>query len=107
MHTPVLVDFATTVVPEGKVRVARDAGKALTVGTILDARAWASTDPNDFYRGGVLLPLGGEVAGHKGYGLAMASALIQALSAIGQAPPNLVGALTPSQRTSDVAGRPV
>jgi LDH2 family malate/lactate/ureidoglycolate dehydrogenase len=39
MHTPVLVDFATTVVPEGKVRVARDAGKALTVGTILDARA--------------------------------------------------------------------
>ena len=101
---PVLVDFATTVVPEGKVRVARDSGKALPAGTILDARGQESTDPNDFYAGGVLLPLGGEVAGHKGYGLAMASALLGALGAIGQASPNLVGALTPAQGTADVAG---
>jgi uncharacterized oxidoreductase len=101
---PVLVDFATTVVPEGKVRVARDAGKQLPTGTILDARGQESTDPNDFYGGGVLLPLGGDVAGHKGYGLAMASALLGALGAIGQSPPNLVGALTPPQGTNEAAG---
>jgi len=102
--TPVLVDFATTVVPEGKVRVARDSGKALPSGTILDAHGHESTDPNDFYGGGVLLPLGGDTAGHKGYGLAMASALLGALGAIGQVPPNLVGALAPPQGTKDAAG---
>lgn len=101
---PVLVDFATTVVPEGKVRVARDSGKSLPAGTILDARGNESTDPNDFYGGGVLMPLGGETAGHKGYGLAMASAFLGALGAIGQVPPNLVGALTPPQGTNDAAG---
>ncbi len=103
-ETPVLVDFATTVVPEGKVRVARDSGKLLPDGTILDSRGNDSNDPNDFYAGGVLLPLGGAVAGHKGYGLALASALIGALGAIGQVPPNLVGALTPPQGTADAAG---
>lgn len=101
---PVLVDFATTILPEGKVRVARDSGKSLPPGTILDARGHDSTDPNAFYAGGVLLPLGGDVAGHKGYGLALASALLGALGAIGQAQPNLVGALTPAQGTADAAG---
>lgn len=93
---PVLVDFATTVIPEGKVRVARDSSKPVPEGCILDANGLPTTRAQDFYDGGVLLPLGGAVAGHKGYGLAFASALLGALGSIGQAEPNLVGALPPA-----------
>ncbi len=102
--TPVLVDFATTVIPEGKVRVARDTGKSVPTGTIMDGRGRVTTDPNAFYAGGVLLPLGGEVAGHKGYGLGMAAALLGGLAAIGQPVPNLVGALPPPQGSADTTG---
>jgi uncharacterized oxidoreductase len=62
-----LVDFATTVVAEGKIQVARAKGAALPPGCILDKDGNPSTNPNDFYNGGMLLPFGG----HKGYGLAM------------------------------------
>ena len=64
---PVVVDFATSVVAEGKVRVARNSGKALPAGRILDANGAPSTDPNDLYAGGMLLP----AAEHKGYCLAL------------------------------------
>jgi hydroxycarboxylate dehydrogenase B len=40
-----------------------------------------STDPMDFYNGGALLPVGGDL-GHKGYGLSMASALIAGLAMV-------------------------
>ncbi len=93
---PVLVDFATTVIPEGKVRVARDSNKPVPEGCILDANGLPTTTAQDFYDGGVLLPLGGATAGHKGYGLAFASALLGALGSIGQSEPNLVGALPPA-----------
>ncbi|NDB20122.1 MAG: hypothetical protein EB020_04515, partial [Proteobacteria bacterium] len=92
---PVLVDFATTVIPEGKVRVARDSNKPVPEGCILDANGLPTTTAQDFYDGGVLLPLGGAAGGHKGYGLAFASALLGALGSIGQPQPNLVGALPP------------
>lgn len=39
--------------------------------------------PEDFYRAGSILPLGGPVAGHKGYGLALATAYLGALGMIG------------------------
>lgn len=93
---PVLVDFATTVIPEGKVRVARDSNKPVPEGCILDANGVPTTRAQDFYDGGMLLPLGGATAGHKGYGLAFASALLGALGSIGQSEPNLVGALPPA-----------
>src|SRR5687768_7455316 len=85
--SPVLVDFATTVVAEGKVRVARDKHEALPAGCIVDKDGNPSTDPADFYTGGMLLPFGA----HKGYGLALASALLGGLAAIGDAAPNLAG----------------
>jgi hydroxycarboxylate dehydrogenase B len=84
---PFLVDFATTVVAEGKVRVARDKHEALPPGCIVDKDGNASTNPADFYAGGMLLPFGA----HKGYGLALASALLGGLAAIGDAAPNLAG----------------
>ncbi|TAK21497.1 MAG: Ldh family oxidoreductase [Chloroflexota bacterium] len=62
-----LIDFATTVVAEGKVQVARAKGADLPPGCIVDKDGHPSVDPNDFYAGGALLPFGG----HKGYALAM------------------------------------
>jgi LDH2 family malate/lactate/ureidoglycolate dehydrogenase len=63
----VVVDFATAVIAEGKLRVHRAEGTDLPAGCILDKEGRPSVDPNDFYDGGVLLPFGG----HKGYALAM------------------------------------
>jgi LDH2 family malate/lactate/ureidoglycolate dehydrogenase len=84
---PVLVDFATTVVAEGKVRVARAKHEQLPPGCIVDKEGRASADPEDYYAGGMLLPFGA----HKGYGLALASALLGGLAAIGEPSPNLAG----------------
>jgi uncharacterized oxidoreductase len=67
---PVLVDITTSVVAEGKVRLARDAGKPIPEGWVLDARGAPATDPAALYAGGTLLPLGGR-EGHKGYGLSL------------------------------------
>lgn len=70
----VVMDFATTSTAEGKVRVARDKGAQLPPGQILDKDGNPSTDPGDFYAGGMMVP----AAGHKGYGLAL---LVEALGA--------------------------
>jgi uncharacterized oxidoreductase len=64
---PVVIDFSTSVVAEGKVRVARNKGQAVPAGWIQDAKGRPSTNPEDLYAGGVLLPM----AGHKGYGLSL------------------------------------
>ena len=75
-------DAATSVMAEGKLRVARAKGAALPEGVIVDKEGHPSTDPLDYYDGGALLTVGGAVAAHKGYGLSMASALIAGLSMI-------------------------
>jgi uncharacterized oxidoreductase len=72
---PLVHDFATAGVAEGKVRIARILGKELDIGLILDQAGHPSQDPNDFYSGGALLPFGG----HKGYGL---SVMIEATAGI-------------------------
>jgi uncharacterized oxidoreductase len=64
---PIVIDFATSVVAEGKIRVARNSGKALPPDRILDVNGEPSTDPNDLYAGGMLLP----AAEHKGYCLGL------------------------------------
>jgi len=64
---PVVIDFATSATAEGKLRVARNRGQRIPEGWILDAQGRPSTDPNDYYEGGMLLP----AAGHKGYGLSL------------------------------------
>jgi LDH2 family malate/lactate/ureidoglycolate dehydrogenase len=67
---PIISDFATSVAAEGKVRVYRARGHRLPDGWILDKNGAPSNDPNDFYDGGTLLPVGGSV-GHKGFCLAV------------------------------------
>jgi uncharacterized oxidoreductase len=64
---PVIVDFATSAVAEGKLRLERMAGRAVPSGLIQDARGRPSNDPEDYYAGGALLPFGQ----HKGFGLAL------------------------------------
>ncbi len=64
---PIVVDFATSVVAEGKLRIAHNRGKPLPEGWILGPDGRPSTQSKDFYAGGMLLP----AAGHKGYGLAL------------------------------------
>jgi uncharacterized oxidoreductase len=66
MH-PFLLDYATSACAEGKLRVASNKGASIPEGWILDKDGSPSTDPNDFYQGGVILPFGG----HKGYALAL------------------------------------
>jgi LDH2 family malate/lactate/ureidoglycolate dehydrogenase len=67
-ETPdMLIDFATTVVAEGKLQVARAKGTPVPSGSILDKGGNPTTNAEDFYNGGMLLPFGG----HKGYALSM------------------------------------
>jgi len=66
---PIISDFATSAAAEGKVRVYRARRQNLPEGWILDQKGDPSKDPNDFYDGGTLLPVGGSV-GHKGFCLA-------------------------------------
>jgi LDH2 family malate/lactate/ureidoglycolate dehydrogenase len=98
-----IFDAATSTVAEGKVRVARAAGKPLPADAILDKDGRPTRDAAAFYAGGAILPLGGTLAGHKGYGLGLASALLGALAMIGDRQPTLVGAAPPED--ADARGR--
>jgi LDH2 family malate/lactate/ureidoglycolate dehydrogenase len=71
---PVIVDFATTVVAEGKIQVARAKHAPLPPGSIVDKEGRPSTVAEDFYAGGMILTMGG----HKGYGLSLVAALLGA-----------------------------
>lgn len=62
-----IVDMTTSSVAEGKLRVARAAGRAIPDGWIVDKNGDASNDPNDYYEGGAILTMGG----HKGYALSL------------------------------------
>lgn len=66
---PFLLDMATSVVAEGKVRMRRWQGRSTPSGWIIDSDGNPSTDPEDFATGGALLPVGRD-EGHKGYALA-------------------------------------
>lgn len=66
---PFLLDFATSIVAEGKLRRKYMLKEKVPEGWIIDSEGNISTDPADFYeRNGALLPFGE----HKGYALSMA-----------------------------------
>lgn len=69
---PAVCDFAISTVASGKVAIARANGTELPEGCITDADGKPSTDPEDFYAGGSLLP----AAGAKGSGLGIMAELI-------------------------------
>jgi len=68
---PFVLDIATSVAAEGKLRVTLSKGGKLQEGWIIDKEGYSSVNPEDFYNGGALLPLGGDTAGHKGFGLGL------------------------------------
>ena len=74
---PIMVDMATSMSAEGKIRVASNKGEALPEGFIIDHQGNASTDPEAFIGDppGAILPLGGAAA-HKGYCLSMVVELL-------------------------------
>ena len=69
---PVLADFATSVMSEGKVRVSLHQGKELPDNAIVDAEGKPTNDPAKFYGPpkGAMLTFGGMV-GYKGYALSL------------------------------------
>ena len=78
-ENPVLLDFATSIGAEGKLRVYRARGHDLPDEWVIDPDGNPSRDPNDFYAGGAILPLGGTQVGHKGYALAFMAAVLGGL----------------------------
>ena len=75
---PFVLDFATSRVAQGKMRVAHNQGKSVQPGLLIDEHGQPTTDPgvvvvpqaNGFF--GALMPFGE----HKGYGLAVACELL-------------------------------
>lgn len=76
---PLLLDFATSAIAMGKVRVAHNKHVKVPAGALLDAQGQPTDDPGVMFPGdgqadGALLPFGG----HKGYALAMVCELLGA-----------------------------
>lgn len=69
---PLVSDFSTSAVAEGKVRLYRHAGRSVPAGWLLDAHGEPSEDPASLYQGGAILPMGA----HKGFALALLTELL-------------------------------
>jgi uncharacterized oxidoreductase len=69
---PIVLDFCTCVVAEGKVRVKKIAGQSCPDGWLLDSTGRPTNDPNDLYADppGTILPMGGSQT-YKGFGLSL------------------------------------
>ena len=82
-----VLDFATSVVAEGKMRVKKNRKQQVPLGWFIDAKGRPHTDPEVFYGDppGSLLPAGD----HKGYGLSLAVEILGGiLSGTGPAGPD-------------------
>lgn len=69
---PVVIDFATGKIGGGWVYAARSAGALLPEGCVIDRHGNPTRDPEDYFDGGAILPMGG----HKGYALSLMAELI-------------------------------
>lgn len=76
-NPPTVLDFATSQIAAGKVRVAKNKGEQAPAGALIDHKGQPTTDPWVLYREpkGALGPVGGVAAGHKGYGMALINEL--------------------------------
>jgi uncharacterized oxidoreductase len=76
-NPPTVLDFATSEVAAGKVRVAKNKGEQMKPGALIDSKGQPTTDPWVLYSEpkGALGPFGGQEAGHKGYGMAFMNEL--------------------------------
>ena len=69
----VFVDFSTSMLAEGKVRIDNIRNKKFLTIFVIDNNGYSSNDPKDFYFGGALAPFGGK----KGSGLMFACELLE------------------------------
>ncbi|WP_188394067.1 Ldh family oxidoreductase [Mesorhizobium sp. SARCC-RB16n] len=69
LQAPFLLDMATSAAAAGKLELAIARREKIPEGWLIDAEGRPTTNPHDYRKGGVLLPLGGP-EGYKGSGLA-------------------------------------
>lgn len=69
---PVVLDFATSKIAGGWVYAARSAEAQLPEDSVIDAEGHPTRDPEDYFRGGAILPAGGA----KGYALSVVAEMI-------------------------------
>src|SRR3954470_3831651 len=72
---PIVIDWATSAIASGRVQQCAREGKPLPPEAALDAEGNYTTDPA---RVAALVPMGGRLAGHKGWGLALIDELYAA-----------------------------
>jgi uncharacterized oxidoreductase len=81
--TPISMDFATSALPEGRVRFYRDTNQPLPPNSLVDKEGRPTLDPHDLYAPGrkplgAILPFGGP-QGYKGYSLGLMAEILSAL----------------------------
>ncbi len=69
---PVVMDFATGKIAGGWIYAARSAGAKLPEGCVIDRNGNPTREPEDYFNGGAILPMGG----HKGFALSLMAELI-------------------------------
>ena len=69
---PVVLDFATSKIAGGWIYAARSAGALLPDNTLIDRTGQVTRDPEDYFRGGAILPSGEA----KGYALSVMAEMI-------------------------------
>ena len=69
----VSVDITTSALPEGKIRLMHLLGQEAPADALVDADGLPTQDPGVLYQSprGAILPIGGQLSGHKGFGLLM------------------------------------
>jgi uncharacterized oxidoreductase len=77
---PIVLDMATSQVAGGKIRERAANDEALPEGWVVEEDGSSVADPQRFLDGeGALQPMGGEISGYKGFGLAVISELFAGL----------------------------
>jgi len=69
---PIVMDFSTGMIAGGWIYAAQSAGALLPEGCVVDRDGKPTRDPNDYFNGGAILPMGE----HKGFALSLVAELI-------------------------------